>query len=256
MGRGPRRRAAGLRREEVATLAGMSADYYSRLEQQRGPQPSEQMIAAIARALRLSLEERDHLFLLAGHHAPARAARADHVSPGTMRILDRLADTPAQVMGGAGETLAQTPLAVALLGDQTRFTGFERSIAYRWFTIPASRSIYPDDDHELRGRQFASELRAAVTREGPRSRAAAIATELQRKSVEFVGYWGDHEIGLRGPSETKRVVHPELGVLTLNCQTLVDLERWQSLLVYTATPGSDDDEKLRLLAVIGSQRLA
>src|SRR6185436_16037869 len=90
LSRGPRRRTAGLRREEVAALCDMSVDYYSRLEQQRGPQPSEQMIAAIARGLRLTLDERDYLFRLAGHTAPARAQRTDHVSPGMLRILDRL----------------------------------------------------------------------------------------------------------------------------------------------------------------------
>ena len=87
---GARRRTTGLRREEVAALAEMSTDYYSRLERQRGPQPSEQMLAAIARGLHLTLDERDHLFLLAGHSTPRRAMRGDHVSPGMMRILDRL----------------------------------------------------------------------------------------------------------------------------------------------------------------------
>ena len=103
--RGPRRRTGGLRREEVAALCGMSADYYSRIEQQRGPHPSEQMLAAIARGLHLSLDERDHLFRIAGHAAPRRVHRADHINPGIMRILDRLSDTPAQVMGSLGETL-------------------------------------------------------------------------------------------------------------------------------------------------------
>ena len=120
--RGARRRTGGLRREEVAALSGMSTDYYGRLEQRRGPQPSEQMLAAIARGLRLSLDERDHLFRIAGHNAPQRALRSDHVNPGLMRVLDRLDDTPAQVITGLAETLLQTRPAVALLGDQTRFT--------------------------------------------------------------------------------------------------------------------------------------
>ncbi len=114
--RGPRRRTSGLRREEVASLVGMSPDYYARLERGAGPQPSEQMVAAIARGLRLSLPERDHLFTLAGHTTPRRTSRTDHVGPALMRVLDRLQDTPAQVMGGLGETLVQTPQAVALLG--------------------------------------------------------------------------------------------------------------------------------------------
>src|SRR6187401_3295117 len=129
--RGSRRRTAGLRREEVAGLCDMSVDYYSRLEQSRGPQPSEQMLAAIARGLRLSLDERDHLFRLAGHTAPTRTLRSEHVSPGLMRVLDRLADTPAQVMTEFGETLAQTPAARALFGAGPGYEGFRRTVGNR-----------------------------------------------------------------------------------------------------------------------------
>ncbi|MFD0787550.1 helix-turn-helix domain-containing protein, partial [Micromonospora azadirachtae] len=145
--RGPRRRTGGLRREEVASLSGMSTDYYSRLEQQRGPRPSEQMLAALARGLRLSLAERDHLFQLGGHAAPHRTVRADHVNPGMMRILDRIQDTPAMVVNHLGETLAQTPPAVALLGDETRHTGLARSLHHRWYTDPDTRRLYPAETH-------------------------------------------------------------------------------------------------------------
>jgi transcriptional regulator with XRE-family HTH domain len=128
--RGPRRRASGLRREEVALLASMSNDYLVRIEQGRGPQPSESMLAALARALRLTQAERDHLYRLAGHTAPDRTWRSDHVSPLLLRVLDTV-DAPAQVMSDLGETLVQNPLAVALLGDQTRFTGPARHMLYR-----------------------------------------------------------------------------------------------------------------------------
>ena len=94
LGRGARRRAPGLRREEVAMLCDMSVDYYSRLEQARSSQPSQQMLAAIARGLRLTLDERDHLFRLAGQNAPARTLADAHIGPGLMRLLDRLSDTP------------------------------------------------------------------------------------------------------------------------------------------------------------------
>ena len=124
---GPRRRTEGLRREEVAALTGMSTDYYARLEQQRGPQPSEQMLAALARGLRLSMDERDHLFRLAGHGTPSRVRRTEHIPPGIMRVLDRLTDTPAQVVTDLAVTLVQNRLAVALLGDQTSYDGPARS---------------------------------------------------------------------------------------------------------------------------------
>src|SRR5262249_41967646 len=123
--RGPRRRTGGLRREEVAALSGMSTDYYARIEQQRGPQPSEQMLAAIARGLHLNLDERDHLFRLGGHAAPLRVLRDDHLSPGMLRIVERLQDTPAIVVNRYTDTLLQTPMAAALLGDDVHRTGLD-----------------------------------------------------------------------------------------------------------------------------------
>nr|BFF16554.1 hypothetical protein GCM10025730_00750 [Promicromonospora thailandica] len=141
--RGPRRRTSGLRREEVAALSGVSADYYSRIEQSRGAVPSEQVLAGIARGLRLTLEERDRLVELAGHALPRRVRRDDHVDAGMMRILDGLADAAAQVENVLGVTLRQTRLAVVLLGDETSYTGPARARVYRWFTDPHSRDRTP-----------------------------------------------------------------------------------------------------------------
>ncbi|KOU02126.1 XRE family transcriptional regulator [Streptomyces sp. MMG1522] len=252
--RGPRRRTRGLRREEAAALSGMSTDYYSRLEQRRGPQPSEPMLAAIARGLRLSLAERDHLFRIAGHNTPSRpgSLRSDHITPGLMRILGRLDDTPAQVVSDVAETLAQTTMAAALLGDQTGYTGSERSLTYRWFTDPAARLLYPEEDHPLHSRFFASGLRAAYSRQGAGGRAEELRDLLLERSEEFASLWSVHEIDAPRV-DPKRVRHPELGVLTLQCQVLVDPEQNQTLLVYTAAPGSADDEKLRLLPVLGAR---
>lgn len=205
--RGPRRRTSGLRREEVAALCHMSADYYSRLERERGPQPSEQMIASIAQGLHLSLDERDHLFRLAGHNPPARGAGSDHISPGLLRILDRLQDTPAEIVTELGETLRQTPLGVALTGDLTAYRGPARSIGYRWFTDPATRRRYAPQDHPFLSRMFVSGLRGVVTLRGPDSRAAHLAELLHARSEEFRGLWADHEIGVR-PEEVKHFVHP------------------------------------------------
>ncbi|WP_159793035.1 helix-turn-helix transcriptional regulator [Puerhibacterium puerhi] len=255
LGRGPRRRTAGLRREEVAALCDMSVDYYSRLEQRRGPQPSEQMLKAIARGLRLSLAERDHLFRLAGHNAPARASSGDHVSPGLMRILDRLSDTPAQVMTELGETLVQTPAARALFGDETRHEGFMRSVGYRWFADPASRDVYPREDHPIHARAFTADLRAVYAKQGPRSRAAALVEATRAASPEFAQYWDAHEVTTTHARE-KRLQHPEVGVMDLQCQLLHDPDQGHSLLVLTATPGTESYEKLQLLSVIGAQHVA
>ena len=250
--RGPRRRTGGLRREEVAALCGMSTDYYTRIEQQRGPNPSEQMLAAIARGLHLSLDERDHLFRIAGHTAPQRALRTDHVSPGMMRILDRLDDTPALVLTHLGETLVQTRMAKALLGDQTRFTGMARSTVYRWYTDVRSRWVYPEEDHGIHGRAFTARLRDAYLREGKGSRSEALVNALLAQSPEFAAVWAEHDISSTHP-EFKRISHPELGVLEVHCQTLVDPGQWQSLLVFTAVPGTESYEKLQLLSVVGDR---
>lgn len=253
--RGARRRTTGLRREEVAVLAGMSTDYYSRLEQRRGPQPSTQILSALARALRLDLPERDHLFRLAGHAAPDRLPTTDHVGPGIQRILDRLTDTPAQVVTPTGETLVQNPMAVALLGDQTSFAGLARSTVYRWYTDPASREVYPAEDHALRGAIFTAELRAAAAAGGPGSRATEIVTALLRESREFREVWDQHHVDEKH-TQTKRFRHREIGALELECESLLDTETGQRLLVFTARAGSEDAAKLALLGVVGTQRLS
>lgn len=253
LSRGPRRRTPGLRREEVAQLAGISTDYLNRLEQARGPQPSPQVLAALARALRLGADERDHLFRLAGHPAPERGAGSTHVSPALLRILDRLPDTPAQVMSELGETLAQTAPAKVLLGDNDARQGLERITVYRWFTNPASRDVYVAEDHPQHARVFVAELREASVRPG--SRAGEVVRELLQLSPEFAELWNEHDVAAKHP-RTKRLQHPEVGVMTLDCQTLLDTDTGQRLLVFTAAPGSADADKLAMLAVIGTQSFA
>ncbi|KDN23299.1 helix-turn-helix transcriptional regulator [Amycolatopsis rifamycinica] len=248
---GQRRRTSGLRREEVATLSGMSTDYYTRLEQERGPRPSEQMLAAIARGLRLTLDERDHLFRLAGHTAPARVSRAGHVSPPLMRVLDRLHDTPAQVMSNLGETLVQNRQAEALLGDETRHRGPARSAVYRWFTDPAEQRIYPEPDRPRHARFLVASLRAASATD---RRAVELARLLTAKSAEFAKLWEAHEVAV--PFERRKtIVHPSLGDIALDCQLLLTDDLAQLLLVFTATPGTEDAEKLQLLSVVGPELL-
>jgi transcriptional regulator with XRE-family HTH domain len=248
--RGARRRASGLRREEVAELCDMSADYLARLERGSGSQPSQQMAAAIARGLRLTPDERDHLFLLCGHRLQPRHLRDAHISPGLLRVMDRLQDTPAQIMGPIGDTLQQTPPAVALLGDETRHTGQARSALYRWFTDPSARDRYLADDHHLHSRVYVAILRAVATAQGPGSPAASLVADLQGIE-EFTELWDRQEVGLRW-SSAKRFVHPEVGRIDLYCQTLLDPDQGQSLLIFTATPGTESHDKLALLTVLGA----
>lgn len=248
---GQRRRTSGLRREEVAALCHMSADYYARLERGTGPQPSEQMVAAIAQGLHLSRAERDHVFRLAGHRPPESGAGSDHVGPGMMRIFDRLVDTPAEVVTELGETLLQTPLAAALFGDASQRQGPSRSIGWRWFTEPGARDLFPPEDRDTTARLYVSSLREVATRRGAGSRAARLADELLQRSEEFRALWDRHEVGLV-PGSVKRYDHPEVGRVELHCQVLLDPEQAHVLLVYTAVPGTESHDRLRLLSVVAA----
>jgi transcriptional regulator with XRE-family HTH domain len=252
--RGQRRRTSGLRREEVARLAAMSTDYYARLEQHRGPQPSPPMLASIGRALRLTLAERDHLYRLAGHTPPRRDVRSDHISPGLQRVLDCL-DTPAMITNDLGEVLAQNPLAVVLLGDETRFApgDIARSRHYRWFTDPAERAVHAPEEHDRLSRSYAASLRISLSRHPDDERGRALVDRLQRASPEFARLWADHDVSYRPGSEAKTYLHPQVGRLTLDCQLLFAESESQTLLVYTAIPGTESAERLRLLGIVGGQ---
>ncbi|GAA1603616.1 MULTISPECIES: helix-turn-helix transcriptional regulator [Kribbella] len=254
MPRGRRRRTPGLRREEVAALASMSADYYSRLEGGRGPQPSVEMLGAIARALRLTLEERDHLFLLAGHGTPPRTTHTDHVDPGMLRILDRLQDTPAMLLNRHGETVAQTRAHVAFAGEQTNYDGFERSEVYRWFAHPEERALYAEPEVGTHSRLLVSKLRTVATIDGPKSYAASLVAELRKLSPEFQEIWNAHEVVV-AHSKTKHFRHPSVGELELYCELIDNRDQQQTLIVFTAEPGSESAEKLQLLSVLGSQAM-
>ncbi len=248
-----RRRTPGLRREDVAALAAMSTDYYTRLEQQRGPQPSEQMLASLARALRLTAGERDYLFRVAGHNAPAETRAATHVAPALQRVLDRLADTPALILSSLGETLVQNRMAAALFGDKTRYTGLARNDIYRWFTQPEERLIYPEDDRARQSRALVANLRAAYGSMGPRSRAGEIVRALTKASPEFAGLWERHEVAKRF-EDHKTLIHPELGPIELDCQALFTAaaRRAGPAALHRVTPSSQS-AMLRARTGIGSE---
>ncbi|WP_420100255.1 helix-turn-helix transcriptional regulator [Corynebacterium sp.] len=245
---GTRRRAVGLRREEVALLAGMSADYYTRLEQGRSTRPSPQILGSLARGLRLSPDERDYLFRVAGLSAPERQDTGDYVPPALLRVLDRLSDTPALIISVLGETLVQNGPATELFGDRSRFTGMERSEIYRWFIHPETeRSHYPVHDHGRQGRAQVASLRAALGALGQGSRAAELAGELRRRSDEFAALWEEHEVHQRF-ADHKTLIHPELGPIEVDCQSLFTEDRHHALLVLTAEPRSEAAGKLEQLA--------
>jgi transcriptional regulator with XRE-family HTH domain len=252
---GVRRRTPGLRREDVAALALMSTDYYTRLEQQRGPQPSEQMLGSLARALRLTGDERDYLFQIAGHNAPVALSAATHVAPALLRVLDRLSDTPALILSNLGETLVQNRMADALFGDKSGYAGLARSEIYRWFTGTAERRLYPEGDRARQSRALVASLRAAHGSMGAKSRAGEIVRALQQVSPEFAELWERHEVARRF-EDHKTLIHPELGPIELDCQALFTEDQSQALLVLTAPPRTEGHEKLQLLAVLGQERFA
>lgn len=250
---GVRRRTPGLRREEVALLATMSADYYTRLEQRRGPQPSTQLLTSLARALRLTADERDYLFRVAGHNPPDRLGPSEHVAPALLRVLGRLSDTPALILNELAETLAQNDPARALFGDATARTGWDRSEIYRWFMHPATeRRRYPEHDRDRQSRAQVASLRMALGSMGKQSRAGRLVDELQKHSPEFGQLWQEHEVARRF-ADHKVLIHPEIGPIELDCQVLFTEDQSQALLVLTAEPHTDDEEKLRLLSVVGTQ---
>ena len=253
---GPRRRVPGLRRDEVAHLAGLSVEYYIELERGAGSQPSEQMIAALARALRLRRDERDHLYHLAGRPLPVDGGPASHVHPGMFALLERLGATPAQVITDLHVTLMQNPLARALLGDQTGHHGAAASLVHRWFLDPAARDTYAEPDHAAQSRAFVADLRAALARRSVRdAEAAGLLAALLDGSPEFVTLWDQHDVAFRR-DDRKRIVHPTLGLLEVNCLNLFSEDGRQRLLWFTPAVGTDTAERLELLNVVGQQDLA
>lgn len=248
---GPRRRTSGLRREEVAMLAGMSTDYVVRLEQGRSSRPSVQLLGALARALRLSEDERDHLFHLAGHQPPPADGVARLARAGLMRTLDLLGDTPAMVLSDLGEILAQNRAAALLTGDHVDFTGDRRYTVYRWFTDPAARSGAPAGEQEHLARQLVADLRAAAGRRSGDPDVTGLVERLQAASDDFSRLWAEHEVSVRR-ADRKTVLHPRVGPLLMDCETLLTPDLGQQLLVLTpADP--ETRERLDLLRVLGTQ---
>ena len=230
-------------------------DYYTRLEQQRGPQPSEQMLAALARSLRLTADERDHLYRLAGHEVPRRTPLDSHVAPALLRVLDRLEDSPALIINSLGETLVANRLAISIFGDRSQLTGWSRSDVYRWFTDPESRSVYPKADHDRQARSLVASLRAAHGAAGDQSRAGELVRVLLAESEEFRTLWERHQVARRF-EDHKTLVHPEVGDIEVDCQVLFTADQSQALLVLTPAPGSEAEQKIRLLAVLGHEQFA
>jgi transcriptional regulator with XRE-family HTH domain len=249
---GGRRRTAGLRREELATLAGLSVDYLVRLEQGRSANPSRQVVASLARALRLTEAERDHLYRLAGHTPPGPHQMPDHPTPGVQRLLDRL-DAAVSVHDPAWTILAWNPAWAALMGDPSAWSGRERNIVWRAFAGLPTRLIRGDEEARAFKRGTVADLRAVLGRYPQDPALRSLINDLNRIE-EFRGLWATAQVA-ENHSARKTIDHPEVGPLTLDCDVLTVAGSDLRVIAYTAAPGSVDAERFDLVRVIGLQRL-
>lgn len=252
-----RRRTPGLRREDVAQLAGISVDYVVRLEQGRGPVPSGQVLGALARALRLDRASRDELFHLAGTAPPGPATIALHVRPSVLRLIDRFGDLPAVVLSAKGDVLAWNAMASALHGEWSRLPPDRRNLnRLRFLPNPADppRSSVGDTESEraASAAQSVSGLRAAVARYPDDPGLRSLLSDLMAGSREFADLWEGARAG-GWDAHSKTVHHPSLGDLVLDCDTLHVRDADQLVVVYSAAPGTPEADALALLRVLGAQ---
>jgi transcriptional regulator with XRE-family HTH domain len=249
---GGRRRAPGLRREELAQLAGLSVDYLARLEQGRASHPSPSVLAPLARALRLTEDERAHLFRVAGQAEPLAGTINRHLTPSVQRVLDRLADVPVMVIDAAYEVVAANALAIALVGDKRDATPRQRNIAWGQFTGTPSRFVRDDDETTRMDAEVVADLREALGRYPEDAVLRALIDDLLEASPRFAELWQQAPVAPRTASR-KSIEHPEVGRITVDCDILTVRGSDLRLIVYTAAPGSKDAQALQLLAAIGTQ---
>ncbi|GLY02114.1 MULTISPECIES: helix-turn-helix transcriptional regulator [Actinoplanes] len=236
-------RTPGLRREEVAALATVSATYYERLEQGRGPYPSAAVLSALATALRLTGEEEAHLFRLAGQSVPVRVAPTEQVDPALAYVLEAVADTtPAFVTDDLGTVLAQNRLNIALFGG---FVGV--NLIWHWFTSPTWRHrLDPPESQEQTGLAYTSDLRTVIAERGHDGAAGALVDRLSTVSEEFRGMWGRHAVAsLHCP--TKIVDDERVGRIEMDCVIVASQVGRQRMLMLKPVPGTPSAARLAAL---------
>ncbi|GAA0967677.1 helix-turn-helix transcriptional regulator [Frigoribacterium faeni] len=250
----PRRRTTGLRREELAALAQVSVDYIVRLEQGRASNPSPQMLRALSVALRLTDDERDHLYRSAGAAPPSPGTVPRHIGPGVQRIVDRLGDVPLAVFSATHDILSWNPMWAAVNGDPSSLVGLDRNLVWRHFTSGHAGTEFDQQHEEDFASDLAADLRAAVGRYPDDASLAHLVSRLLSSSPEFERRWAEAKVADHRASR-KTVTDTPVGPLTIDCDVLSapgDLR----IVVYTVAPGSIDQERLDLLRVTGLQTLA
>lgn len=251
----PGRRAAGLRREELAELAGLSVDYVVRLEQGRATHPSAQVVASLARALQLKPEERDHAYRLAGLLPPHDGTISTHVPAGVQRMVARLGDVPVGVFSADWTLLSWTPPWAALLGDPSGRTHAERNLVRSAFASgPGKLATWPvRHDGDALNSALVADLRAALVTHPHDRGLVELVKELRSISAEFARLWDEGAVGLH-VSARKTILHPQVGEVTCDCDVLTVPGCDIRLVVYTVAAGSADAEKLEFLRVTSGVR--
>jgi len=243
---GGRRRTPGLRRQEVAQLAGMSIDYYIRLEQGRGPHPSRQVLNALARALMLSQDERAHLFNLAGQALETPRIRRD-VPDAVLHLISFLEEVPAFVVDAKYDILAWNPLANLIMGDLDSRPREDLNVIRWLFRSPDIAERLADEKTGRFARGSVADLRVAAGRFPDDPDIQALVAEMLALSPEFAEVWARHEVQI--PREQrKHVFHPAVGIVETTCQVLYIPNREDlRLVLYTTEPGSPAHQALREL---------
>ena len=253
---GTRRRATGLRREELAALAGISADYLTRLEQGRATAPSAQVVEALARALRLPDAERDLLYRLAGHAAPGPDLVPSRVPPSVQRLLDRLAHTPVVVYDASWTLILANAPYDALMGETSSWRGLERNAVWRNVTGQPTRVVHTRQEQAEHEARLVADLRLTASRYPADHTLRRLIADLTAGSARFAELWdAETPPALTEPSRRKTVDHPAVGRITLDCDTLLVALDDLRISVYTAEPGTEDAERLALATVLGTQVL-
>jgi len=251
---GGRRRASGLRREELAALAGISVDYLTRLEQGRAVSPSEQVVEALARALRLGDAEREHLYLVAGLAPPGSGAVSSRITAGVQRLLDRLTHTPVCVHDAAWNLILANAPYDALMGATSAWQGIERNAVWRNLAGPGSRAAHTAAERAEFEEGLVASLRLTAGRYPNDLSLRRLISELSAASPRFVELWPIAELpDAREQSRHKTIDHPDVGLITLDCDVLLVANDDLRITVYSAQPGSQDAEKLDLAIVLGTQ---
>jgi len=253
---GRRRRATGLRREEVAGLAGISVDYLTRLEQGRATSPSAQVVDAVARALRLTDAERDLLFRLAGHVTPGLNLVSSRITPSVQRLLDRLANTPVAVFDATWTLIIANAPYDALMGQTTSWRGIERNSIWRHLIGPGTRAVHtPEEQADFEARLVA-DLRLTAARYPADQRLKRLIRELAALSPRFVELWEPGNLELHQDQDRHKIIdHPDVGHITLDCDTLIVAADDLRIMMYTAEPETEDAARLALAIVLGTQSL-